>query len=288
MDQGLRRRVVTALILAGIYLVVLFAAAYSIHARVFLIALGACAVMIGILEFRAFHDEGAQARDMYLLIGLLPYLPFVLSPVFMGDLPQPIHAYVLILWCAGVLLQCMFVQGWLLLGVRGQLHECFLIAREAHVFTLVVGTGASALLFIPLLPGGVAALFWMSLVVSFCDIAAYFTGKKFGYYRLSPIISPGKTYAGTIGGSLAGVVTGVPLLLLYDVSIGFFPALLLSVCVVIAAQLGDLAVSYLKRIHNKKDSGSLLPGHGGILDRLDGFFGAAPVLFVALCAYLLL
>lgn len=288
MEPALRKRVVTALTLAAVYCSILALAVFFKTALVVFVALGALAVIIGIFEFRSFHDEQSPAREWYLIIGVLPFLPFITAGLFCSKIPDPDSLFVFFAWICGVLLQLLVINGWLLLGIREHLHDCFNIAREAYLFSLMLGAGASALVLLPLLPGGVAALFWMSLVISAVDIAAYFVGKKYGNRKLSPVISPGKTGAGTAGGILAGLIVGVPLMLIYDSETDVIAAILVTFVLIIAAQLGDLAESYLKRIHNKKDSGTILPGHGGVLDRLDSYFGAAPVLFIALSAYLAL
>jgi phosphatidate cytidylyltransferase len=107
------------------------------------------------------------------------------------------------------------------------------------------------------------------------DTGAYFIGKRFGRRRFLTHLSPSKTYAGLIGGIVAAtVVVGVIL-----VGLGRPPvnALVLGPLLSLAAQAGDLAESMLKRAAGAKDSGRLIPGHGGILDRVDSFLFAAPV-----------
>jgi phosphatidate cytidylyltransferase len=111
------------------------------------------------------------------------------------------------------------------------------------------------------------------------DTAAYYTGRAIGRHKLAPRVSPGKTIEGTIGGFAAAVVTG------YLCKLGFFPeipavhALALGATLGMIGQIGDLAESLLKRGSNVKDSGTLLPGHGGVLDRVDSILFCAPVLF---------
>jgi phosphatidate cytidylyltransferase len=107
------------------------------------------------------------------------------------------------------------------------------------------------------------------------DTGAYFIGKRFGRRRFLSHISPSKTYAGLIGGIVAAtVVVGAVL-----AALGHAPqaALILGPLISLAAQAGDLAESMLKRAAGAKDSGHLIPGHGGILDRVDSFLFAAPV-----------
>lgn len=113
---------------------------------------------------------------------------------------------------------------------------------------------------------GVDIIIWVALVVMATDIGGYFVGKKYGQKKLAPSISPNKTLEGAAGGLVLALT--ISLFLQQPLSI----ALLLS----LLAIGGDLLESKIKRIHDVKDSGNILPGHGGILDRLDGFLLAMP------------
>ena len=108
------------------------------------------------------------------------------------------------------------------------------------------------------------------------DTGAYFVGKRFGRRKFLTHISPSKTYAGLVGGLVAA--TAVTALVLAGLGQVPLTALLVGPLVAVAAQAGDLAESMLKRAAGAKDSGGLIPGHGGILDRVDSFLFAAPVL----------
>lgn len=145
----------------------------------------------------------------------------------------------------------------------------------------LVGVGGASLNLLAMLPDGVGALVWLIGVVVSNDSAAYFAGSAVGGRRMAPHISPNKTMAGGFAGILVGIFIGVifggALLGLKGVESAF-----VALLVVLVAQLGDLAKSFVKRVHDAKDSGTLLPGHGGILDRCDGYFGAAPVVLIVL------
>jgi phosphatidate cytidylyltransferase len=140
---------------------------------------------------------------------------------------------------------------------------------------LYVGLPVMALLLIrEQQPDGLLYTTWALALVWACDIGAYFSGRTFGGPKLSPAISPNKTWAGLIGGViLASIFAG---LLHHLVALPLRLAVATPVLAVLAV-LGDLYESWLKRRAGVKDSGTLLPGHGGVLDRLDGVVPVAPL-----------
>lgn len=119
---------------------------------------------------------------------------------------------------------------------------------------------------------GLVLLVWIFLVTWSTDIGAYFAGRKFGRRKLAPSISPGKTVEGLIGGVLAAAVIGGAWALWTDLGRAL---LVLAPVFALTAQAGDLFESALKRRAGVKDSGTWLPGHGGVLDRLDGLIPVA-------------
>jgi phosphatidate cytidylyltransferase len=123
--------------------------------------------------------------------------------------------------------------------------------------------------------------FIFTLVVVFAgDTTAYFVGTKFGRTRLFTRISPKKSVEGAIGSLFASVAAGLIIRALLLPYADIFLILVLSVFTSVFAQLGDLSESMVKRSFHTKDSGHLMPGHGGILDRLDGVLFAAPLVYV--------
>ena len=128
-------------------------------------------------------------------------------------------------------------------------------------------------------PGfGLAAILWLFAVVWGADIAAYFAGRVIGGPRLWPSVSPGKTWAGAIAGALAGAVLGLLLFAWTDRLAALF---YLGLAAAIVSELGDLFESALKRRFGVKDSSGLIPGHGGLMDRLDAFVAASVFAAVA-------
>ncbi len=123
---------------------------------------------------------------------------------------------------------------------------------------------------------GFAGIIWIFAVVWGTDIAAYFTGRAVGGPKLWPAVSPGKTWSGFFGGLVAGTLGGAlaglfAMMLGANLPLGLGTLTLLSALASLVGQLGDLAESALKRHFHAKDSSHLIPGHGGVLDRLDAF-----------------
>jgi phosphatidate cytidylyltransferase len=123
-------------------------------------------------------------------------------------------------------------------------------------------------------------LLFALLIVWIADIGAYFVGKGFGKVKLAPQISPGKTWEGVLGGLSAVMILAAMGSKAFEIDI----AVLLPFCLAVAmvSIVGDLTVSMFKRSAGVKDSGSLFPGHGGVLDRVDSVAAAAPLFVVAL------
>jgi phosphatidate cytidylyltransferase len=130
---------------------------------------------------------------------------------------------------------------------------------------------------------GMIVIFWLFAVVWGTDILAYFTGRSLGGPKLWPRVSPKKTWSGAIGGLSGGVLLGCLVLFAFGVS-PKLPHVVLSVLFSVLTQSGDLFESAVKRRYNVKDSGSLIPGHGGFMDRLDGFIFAA--IFAAIFGFM--
>jgi phosphatidate cytidylyltransferase len=169
------------------------------------------------------------------------------------------------------------------------LVHLFLYAKQEKVLPSL-GATVFSLLYIPFLISHVLLLFrvpsgrqWILLlffVVFSCDTGAYYVGHRWGRHKLWPAVSPGKTIEGAIGGLFSSVALSllVGTLLPLDVAtVGFLLALGLVLALV--GQVGDLMESMLKRVSQVKDAGGILPGHGGLLDRLDSLIFSFPVTY---------
>jgi phosphatidate cytidylyltransferase len=124
---------------------------------------------------------------------------------------------------------------------------------------------------------GMESLLWLLVVVAGADVGAYFVGKSIGATQFCET-SPNKTLEGVAGGVVTAAILGV----IFSPDYGFFTVLIISLLVAVASVFGDLFESYLKREAGVKDSGDILPGHGGILDRTDGYLFGGIVMLVLL------
>jgi phosphatidate cytidylyltransferase len=145
----------------------------------------------------------------------------------------------------------------------------------------VLYCGLAAIALVGLRDGeqGLALILLLFAIVWGTDIGAYFVGRKLGGPKLAPKISPGKTQSGAIGGLVIAAICATVIAGLTG-SISPIAAFFIAIVVSIISQIGDLFESYLKRRFSVKDSGTILPGHGGMFDRVDGLMPAAISLFL--------
>lgn len=138
-------------------------------------------------------------------------------------------------------------------------------------------------------PRPVAYILFVVLIVALNDIGAYFVGRSLGHRRLAPVVSPHKTVEGLVGGLIVGAIAA-SVLVTFPAweSIGLAKGLVAAGIVAVFSPLGDLAESMVKRAIDVKDMGSVLPGHGGMLDRIDGFLFAVPAIYFLFRAFGLL
>lgn len=181
---------------------------------------------------------------------------------------------------------------WLaLVWACGMLASCLLISRKNRTEQALGVLYASAIAIAPIIvraePGlGITLIAWCFAVVWSTDVAAYFTGRALGGPKLWPAVSPKKTWSGAIGGAAAGVAAGLLVALIARGAgviwpLGVVATIVAGLVSSAAGQLGDLFESALKRRHDVKDSGSIIPGHGGVLDRLDAFVVVVTLVAIA-------
>ena len=172
----------------------------------------------------------------------------------------------------------VFLNAVLLTAILGKKDFKFAVAGGFYALLPVL----SLIWLREYLQGGAYIILWAMIIVWSMDTGAYFAGKKIGGPKMSPKISPNKTWAGLAGGALLALITGTVSAKFF----GFEPLyqiVVIAVVLAIWSQIGDLAESAVKRKFKVKDSGAIIPGHGGILDRVDGILFVMPV--VALYLY---
>jgi phosphatidate cytidylyltransferase len=126
-------------------------------------------------------------------------------------------------------------------------------------------------------------LLYLFIIIWAADTGAFFCGKNFGRHKLAPLVSPGKTWEGMLGGLLAGAfVAIIATRMLYLPALQSVLFVGLAVVAILVSVIGDLTISMFKRHVGLKDSGSLLPGHGGLLDRIDSLMSAMPIFALGL------
>ena len=165
-------------------------------------------------------------------------------------------------------------------------RQSLAVAIAITVFGVAwIGLGLGHALLLRSIPEhGRLAIFTVLLTVFAADAFAYFVGLLIGRHKLAPVLSPGKTWEGLVAGTIVAIL--VPFFALYHqhfLSVG--EALALGAVIAVAAPLGDLFESALKRDMNVKDSGRLLGGHGGMLDRLDALLFAVPAAYFTIAAF---
>ena len=139
--------------------------------------------------------------------------------------------------------------------------------------------------FVPLLATLEDGFLWLGLLTTITiasDTGAYYTGSNFGKHKLSPSISPGKTVEGLLGGVVCSMLFSWIYKVLFLPNQVTVKIVILAAIICLVGVCGDLTESIVKRANNTKDSGNILPGHGGILDRIDSILAAAPALFYSI------
>lgn len=267
----LKQRVITALaIIVPAFLLIIFAPDWLFGLLVVIV------VAVGAWEWTRLSGlVSAAARATYLVALLILLGALVGSGLVTGwSSGHLVIVLLAVLWWLFVFL----ALAWYQVGV-GASPLGRLLLRVAGLLTLV--PAGLALVWIhtidPML------VLYLVLLVAVADTGAYFAGRRFGRSRLAPEISPGKTREGLFGALLAVVLFG--LLGAWLFGLEAMDALLfglLSIVVALVSVAGDLQESVLKREAGAKDSGTLLPGHGGVLDRIDSLTAAAPVFLFGL------
>ena len=263
-------RILTALIVGAGWLLLLFAAPLPLFLVFF--------VLIGVLiawEFAAMvlgPEETALKPATVLLI----LLPLVAS--CFGRLEI----------LAAALFLAVLLTNLLVVSRHATLPDPFSLLLRLSFGLLLVGFFLAHVPLIMRLQNGAKLLLFLTGITVASDSVAFFIGKAFGRHKLCPSVSPKKSIEGLVGGLIGGSAGGLIVALLFFPDFALFKVLICSTLLTAIGVLGDLTESLLKRHAGIKDSGTILPGHGGLLDRMDSLLLAAPAFYYLQTWHLLL
>jgi phosphatidate cytidylyltransferase len=265
LASGLKQRIVTALVIAALIVAVLSA----MPPQVVFVAI-AIVILAGAWEWAAFGQiKHPAGRAVYtVVVGAALYWSWQRTATTEG----------LLQFLQGACLWWVMAFLWILVMPKYG-------SRFSAVFAglLVLVPAAIALARLAAIePNGNWLLLYLLVLIAAADVGGYFGGRRFGRYKLAPAISPGKTWEGFAAGMLASVAVAAIAAPLFDQPVIAWVALGLLVALI--SVVGDLVESLFKRKVGLKDSSGLLPGHGGVLDRIDSHTAAAPVFLLGLYA----
>jgi phosphatidate cytidylyltransferase len=266
----LKQRVITAVVLvAGL----LAALAWSPLAFAVLLTLAFAIAQAEWLQLAGWRFASALA--LALGVGAAQIAVLVMAPALMGTITAPLALVATAIW---------LIVGVILLRSEGS-GPVRVVPAVSTVLALLLPLAAWCALML-FLRSGAIALLSVLVIVWLADTAAYFSGRAFGRKKLAPHISPGKTWAGVWGAAAAVIVAALiawkaaPSAMLYTNRLldafGVIATIPILALLVALSIVGDLFESLLKRQAGKKDSGHLLPGHGGFYDRLDAMLALLP------------
>ncbi|SFL45620.1 phosphatidate cytidylyltransferase [Paenibacillus sp. 1_12] len=256
----MKQRIVTGIIAAIVFLTLLYLGSYWFTGLIVITAL------IGFYEYAKMNKLNPFSLTSivgYLGVGLL-CLPWSLTTI--PAISSPSNMIWLLLF--------------VLLSITVLSKNKVTIDHISTLFLGVVYIGIGFHYMIETRMIGQNGLFW-TLLVFFCiwatDSGAYFTGSKFGKTPLWPTISPKKSIEGSIGGIIISVVVAVCFALVHPELLSWKQAIVIGIIIAVVGQMGDLIQSAYKRIKGIKDTGTILPGHGGVLDRVDSWLIVFPM-----------
>ncbi len=260
----LKQRIITALILAPLVL------AGIIYLPVLPFAiLIALVMLIGAWEWADLSSLSPSSRNIFIaIVGAA----FIACYLLAAGLQIGILSIAVVMWCLIIWWVITFPESQTYWGASG---------RRALLGAVIIVSAWLSLLLLKQASSGSEKIILLLFIVWGADIGAYFSGRAWGNSKLAPNVSPGKTWAGAYGGIAASVVIALLCSYLFGLNDGssitdWLRFAFLGLLVAIVSVFGDLAESMIKRFRGVKDSGQLLPGHGGMMDRIDSLVATLP------------
>lgn len=231
------------------------------------------------IVFNKAQSSKIRAQSSKGRIIQLSALPFQLSAFIIGPiiiLAAYINSFDIIF---GLIILNLILSGLISLSYFKTNSSVIEIVAKHSLGIIYIPLFLSCMVLIRNGADGIAWIFFLLALVFAGDTGAFYVGRLFGRHKLCPAVSPGKTIEGAIGGLAATLGAGLIFMNCFFKSLPLWPGVLFFLSIGVVGQLGDLFESELKRYADIKDSGSILPGHGGILDRIDALLFAAPVAY---------
>ncbi len=270
-DSALLRRILTAAILIPLVVVGVLWLPTLYIALIFGVI-----VLLGALEWTRLCGIQSQAGKSFYLLLMAVTLWGASRLLEMPDAGRWFFGFVAVLW-----LLAAFAL-FLLKKVEKDLQGFQWLSAVVGFFALVP-VWAALITIHAMNESGPVWVLLLLILIWVADSGAYFTGVRWGRNKLAPVISPGKSWEGLYGALAGAVLCGVGIYWFQEMD-NLLLVILLSIVTVLASVVGDLFESLFKRRAGIKDSGNLLPGHGGVLDRIDSLTSAAPIYLLALQA----
>ena len=292
----MKQRIITGVILGIVALIaILFLPTMAFSLLLFLVA------MIGLNEWSNLLKLQGIAKGIYLAVGGITLLVVTIVLIAGAKNAESVNAGSLALFVKDnpiiypllVVMSIFWLSMPFLLSIHSRKPLAILTNRE-FLFVASILSLSALIITLAAFQQGLVFIFYLILLIIIADSSAYFVGKAFGKRKLAPSISPGKTIEGAMGGLVIGVIFSLISILCFtsgenpifqadgSKAILIVNFVSLSALVVIVSISGDLFESVVKRSAGMKDSGNILPGHGGVLDRIDALTAAAPLFFVGL------
>ncbi len=250
--------------MAACWLLLLLKGSFTLFALVLIAGL-----VIGAYEFgkMTLSDDSFLSSAVLAFLSVIPLLSVSIAPQLGIN--------------GGLVLSFLLLSFWTLATYKKD-FDSYGFFSCCSLGLLWVGFLGAHLVLIRAMPDGNYWLLILTGITAGSDSGAYYSGRAFGKHKLSPLISPNKTIEGAVGGIVTGMIIAILLSILFLDSVPWLFVLVSSIFLAVVGICGDLIESVIKRATGTKDSGTILGGHGGVLDRSDSILFAAPVLYYLL------